>query len=40
MIGAGELEEMRQFYVVNSTAKSVRTDLVLDLLKQPRPTRR
>jgi DGQHR domain-containing protein len=34
MLGAGELEEMRQFYVVNSTAKSVRTDLALDLLKQ------
>ena len=34
MIGATEMEEMRQFYVVNSTAKSVRTDLALDLLKQ------
>jgi DGQHR domain-containing protein len=34
MIGASEMEEMRQFYVVNSTAKSVRTDLALDLLKQ------
>lgn len=34
MLGASELEEMRQFYVVNSTAKSVRTDLALDLLKQ------
>jgi DGQHR domain-containing protein len=34
MIGASEHEEMRQFYVVNSTAKSVRTDLALDLLKQ------
>ena len=34
MIGASELDEMRQFYVVNSTAKSVRTDLALDLLKQ------
>jgi DGQHR domain-containing protein len=34
MIGATELEEMRQFYIVNSTAKSVRTDLALDLLKQ------
>jgi DGQHR domain-containing protein len=34
MMGASELEEMRQFYVVNSTAKSVRTDLALDLLKQ------
>lgn len=34
MLGADELEEMREFYVVNSTAKSVRTDLALDLLKQ------
>lgn len=34
MIGATEMEEMRQFYVVNSAAKSVRTDLALDLLKQ------
>lgn len=34
MLGADELEEMEQFYVVNSTAKSVRTDLALDLLKQ------
>lgn len=34
MIGAGETEEMTQFYVVNSTAKSVRTDLAFDLLKQ------
>ena len=34
MLGADELEEMKQFYVVNSTAKSVRTDLALDLLKQ------
>lgn len=34
MIGADETEEMTQFYVVNSTAKSVRTDLALDLLKQ------
>ena len=34
MIGASEHEEMKQFYVVNSTAKSVRTDLALDLLKQ------
>jgi len=34
MLGADEREEMRQFYVVNSTAKSVRTDLALDLLKQ------
>lgn len=34
MLGANEHEEMKQFYVVNSTAKSVRTDLALDLLKQ------
>jgi DGQHR domain-containing protein len=34
MLGADETEEMTQFYVVNSTAKSVRTDLALDLLKQ------
>ena len=34
MLGADEDAEMEQFYVVNSTAKSVRTDLALDLLKQ------
>ena len=34
MLGADEREEMHQFYVVNSTAKSVRTDLALDLLRQ------
>ncbi len=34
MLGANEQQEMEQFYVVNSTAKSVRTDLALDLLKQ------
>lgn len=34
MLGATEYQEMRQFYVVNSTAKSVRTDLAFDLLKQ------
>lgn len=34
MLGATIQEEIRQFYVVNSTAKSVRTDLALDLLKQ------
>lgn len=34
MLGASEREEIRQFYVVNSTAKSVRTDLAFDLLKQ------
>jgi len=34
MLGASLQDEIRQFYVVNSTAKSVRTDLALDLLKQ------
>ncbi len=34
MLGADLQEEIKQFYVVNSTAKSVRTDLALDLLKQ------
>ena len=34
VLGASELEEMEQFYVVNSTAKSVRTDLAYDLLAQ------
>jgi DGQHR domain-containing protein len=34
MLGADERQEMEQFYVVNSTAKSVRTDLAFDLLKQ------
>lgn len=34
MLGADEAEEMRQFYVVNSTAKSLRTGLAYDLLKQ------
>jgi DGQHR domain-containing protein len=34
MLGATELQELEAFYVVNSTAKSVRTDLALDLLKQ------
>jgi DGQHR domain-containing protein len=34
MLGATWREEMEQFYIVNSTAKSVRTDLALDLLKQ------
>ena len=33
MIGAGEEEEVNQFYIVNSTAKSVKTDLALALLK-------
>lgn len=34
MLGASYQEELEQFYVVNSTAKSVKTDLALDLLKQ------
>lgn len=34
MLGATPQQEMRQFYVVNSNAKSVRTDLAYDLLKQ------
>lgn len=34
MLGATEDEEMAQFYIVNSKAKSVRTDLALELLKQ------
>lgn len=34
MLGASEAQELEQFYVVNSTAKSVKTDLALDLLKQ------
>jgi len=34
MLGATATEEMNQFYVVNTTAKSVKTDLALDLLKQ------
>ncbi len=34
MLGASETEELEQFYIVNSTAKSVRTDLAFDLLKQ------
>jgi DGQHR domain-containing protein len=34
LLGADELEEMTEFYVVNSTAKSVRTDLAYDLLRQ------
>ena len=34
VLGASELVEMEQFYVVNSTAKSVRTDLAYDLLKR------
>lgn len=34
MLGASDQEELEQFYIVNSTAKSVKTDLALDLLKQ------
>ncbi len=33
MVGADEAQEMAQFHVVNSNAKSVRTDLALDLLR-------
>ena len=34
MLGATEEQEMDQFYIVNSKAKSVRTDLAYQLLKQ------
>ena len=34
MLGAQEREEVNQFYIVNTTAKSVKTDLAFDLLKQ------
>ena len=34
MLGASKDEELEQFYIVNSTAKSVKTDLAFDLLKQ------
>lgn len=34
MLGADEDEELKQFHIVNSTAKSVSTDLSLDLLKE------
>lgn len=34
MLGATEEEEMDQFYIVNSKAKSVRTDLAYELLTQ------
>ena len=34
MLGASEDQELEQFYIVNSTAKSVKTDLAYDLLKQ------
>jgi DGQHR domain-containing protein len=33
MVGGDEEEEMNQFYIVNSTAKSVKTDLALTLLR-------
>lgn len=33
ILGGDEKEEMKQFYTVNSTAKSVKTDLALELLK-------
>jgi DGQHR domain-containing protein len=33
LLGADEEEEMNQFYIVNSTAKSVKTDLALTLLR-------
>ena len=34
LLGASEEEEMEQFYIVNSTAKSVKTDLALALLRR------
>lgn len=34
LLGANEDEEMEQFYIVNSTAKSVKTDLALVLLRR------
>ncbi|MFN7141407.1 MAG: DGQHR domain-containing protein, partial [Limisphaerales bacterium] len=34
MLGANEHEEMKQFYEINSNAKSVRTDLALAIIKQ------
>jgi DGQHR domain-containing protein len=34
MLGATEEEEMEQFYIVNSKARSVRTDLAQELLRQ------
>jgi DGQHR domain-containing protein len=33
MLGANENQELEQFYIVNSTAKSVKTDLAYDLLR-------
>lgn len=34
MLGADEQEEMKQFYEINSNAKSVRTDLALAIIKR------
>ena len=34
LIGGNEEEEMEQFYIVNSTAKSVKTDLALEILRR------
>lgn len=34
LLGASAEEEMEQFYIVNSTAKSVKTDLALSLLRR------
>ena len=34
MVGADEMEEMKQFYVVNKNAKSVPTDLAYNLLRK------
>lgn len=34
MLGADDREEMKQFYLVNSNAKSVRTDLALAIMKK------
>lgn len=34
LLGGGEFEEMEEFYVVNSNAKSISTGLAFDLLKQ------
>jgi DGQHR domain-containing protein len=34
ILGASELEEMKEFYIVNTTAKSVKTDLAFAILRQ------
>lgn len=34
ILGASELEEMKEFYIVNTTAKSVKTDLALAILQK------